>query len=402
MLLTLRLGLCLLLMLGLCAPHCQAQEKATARTAPAKATAQKARAPLKKAIKAKAVPAPANPGDSLLKRRARRQALHLRVQRELEALYWGSSINTTSEVGSRHGMGFVLPFAENWEFVALDRVSFFALKTGGRSAGRESLELRVARAVGNSFRPWFSVISYFNFNEARGARPSIAGGFSKSWRNGASIEAEGFGWHPWDEGYYTILGDGERHGGALGFTAPLGDRLALSARGHYEELTLGTWAKTGAQYAGNRYGVNARTYLRVLQGKNEFMGHGFRNEDLRDEYLTGSELDLYVGIDWRRYSKPDFFHAFNPAPMVFGQQLGMVFQKAFSPHLGISGEAYLGRDPDRKLRIGELAGASLRLNVPVSPRFRFWLAGNYAKTSANLESSGGAESIISVGLNYTF
>ncbi len=403
MFLMLRLAFCFILLFSFVGLDCLFAEVAVkSKTVSAKTDPRKSKIPSRKTVHKSQLPASADGGDSPWKRGARQQALRMRALAAPEALYWISSIDTSSEVGSRQALGFAMQFTENWEFTVFDRLSFFALKTGGRSAGRQSLELRVSRAPGNAFRPWFSLSPYCNFHEGRGARPSLASGFVKGRKNGASVEAEAFAWQPWDEGYYTILEDGERFGGALGLSLPFGEVLVLNARGHYEELTLGTWAKHTAQYAGNRYGVNARSYLRVIRRKGEETGRGFRNDDLRDVYPTGSELGLFVGIDWRRYSRPDFFNAFYPAPMVFGQQLGMAFQKAFSPHLGISGEAYIGRDPDRKLRIGELAGVSLRLNLPLSPSFRFWLAGNYAKTSATIESSNGSESILSLGLNYNF
>lgn len=433
---------------------------------------------------------PAASQDAPWKRKARIEDARGRLLYRPELMYHGSVIESSSEAGSRHAAGAVMPLTDDWELAILDRVSYFALKQGisvdslqidaaaapkpknpdgkagkeapgdalpsrkipsykyslGKStrsgryaAGRESLELRLGKKPGNSLRPWLSVTPYTNFGDAKGEHVSIASGFSKTWKNGAGVFAELFAWRPWDEGYYTILNDGQRHGGALTFSWPWGSRFALSGRVHYEELALGTAAKSrapdvvnpdslkletrasgksrdlipeldrnlinresGWQYAGNRYGVNAKGYLKLLKKNSGFMGYGFRNEDLWNEFLVGSELGIYANVDWQRYNRPDAFNAFYPVPKVFAQQLGVSGQYAFSPHFGVSCDAYLGRDPERDLKFGEIGGVNARMTVVINPHFRLWGSYIYSKSGATLESGSGAENIFSIGFNYKF
>lgn len=340
--------------------------------------------------------------DTRLKRKARLQGIRMRMLYGPETLYHGSFISSDTERGSRHVAGAVMPLNERWEITLLNHLSLFSLKEDNRSAGRESMLVRVGMGQGESFRPWFALTPYTNFGDARGDRASIATGMSKTWKDGTSLTSEVYAWRPWDEGYYTITEDGYRHGGALALTLPITKKLILSTRSLYEQLALGSKAKSGEQYAGSRYGWNARAYYRLLQREGAFMGHGFRNDDLWNEYLVGSELGVFVHLDWQRYQSPEDFDALSPVPKAFAQQLGFSYQHAFSPHLGLSAESYVGRDPDRNLHFGELLGVNMRLTMLFNPQFRIWCALGYTKTNTTLESEGGSENTVSFGINYNF
>lgn len=340
--------------------------------------------------------------DTLLKRRARLQGMRMRRLYGPELAYQGFFINSKEESGSRHTVAATMPLTESWEGAVFEHVSFFSLKRGNDSAGRESARLRIGMNPGRSFRPWFALTPYFNFGEAEGQGLGVAAGISNTWRNGANLSGEVFAWRPWDEGYSTIVEDGRKHGVALAFTLPFTRKLLLSGRAYYEELELGGGAKSGAQNAGRRYALNARAYCRLLHRDGAYMGYGFRDDDLWNEYLTGSELGIFVQADFQRYSKPDGFEALHPVPEVFAQEMGISFQYAFSPHLGLTAEGFIGRDPDRDLQFGELAGLNGRLMLVANPHLRIWAGASYVKTTTTLESSGGEETIVSLGITYAF
>lgn len=340
--------------------------------------------------------------DTPSKRKARLQGMRMRMLYGPEATYHGSFIRSASEYGSRHVAGAVAPVSERWEIAALNHVSLFSLKSGDHRAGRESMLVRVGMNPGSSLRPWFALTPSINFGDARGEHVGIATGVSKSWKDGTSLATEVYAWRPWDEGYYTMIEDGQRHGAALAFTLPVTKKLTVSTRAQYEALELGSRAKSGAQYAGSRYGWNARAYYRLLQREAAFMGHGFRNDDVWNEYLVGSELGVFTHLDWQRYTKPAGFDALHPVPQAFAQQLGLSYQHAFSPHLGLTAESYIGRDPDRDLRFGDLLGVNMRLTTILNPHVRIWCALGYIKTGTTLESDGGEENTVSFGVNYNF
>lgn len=340
--------------------------------------------------------------DTPWKRKARLHGMRMRMLHGPEAMYHGSFISSDSEYGSRHIAGAVVPVHEHWEIITLNHLSVFSLKQGNHNAGREAMVVRVGMGPGKSFRPWFALSPYFNFGDAHGEGASIATGMSKSWKDGTNLATEIYAWRPWDEGYYTIIEDGQRHGGALALTLPITKKLTFSTRTFYEELELGAKAKSGAQYAGNRYGWNARAYYRLLQREAAFIGHGFRSDDLWNEYLVGSELGVFMHLDWQRYTKPKGFDALYPVTEAFAQQVGFSYQHAFSPHWGLTAESYIGRDPDRGLRFGDLLGLNMRLTMLLSPQFQIWCALGYAKTNTTLESDGGAENTVSLGIHYNF
>lgn len=340
--------------------------------------------------------------DTALKRKARLQGMRMRTLYGPEAAYQGAFVDSQEESGSRHTFAAVMPLAEIWEGAVFNHLSFFSLKGGNDTAGRESVNLRIGMNPGRTFRPWFALTPYFNFGDAEGQGVGIAAGMSKTWRNGANLSGEAFAWRPWDEGYYTIVEDGRKHGAGLAFTLPFTNSFTLSSRAYYEELELGGGAKSGEQDAGNRYMINTRAYYRLLHRDGAYMGYGFRDDNLWDEYLVGSELGIFMQVDFQRYFKPDGFDALNPVPEVFAQELGLSFQYAFSPHVGLTAEGFIGRDPDRDLQFGELAGVNGRLTVVANPHLRIWAGASYMKTSTTLESSGGKETIVSSGINYAF
>lgn len=340
--------------------------------------------------------------DAALKRRARLLGSRMRTLYGPEAAYRSAFIDAEEESGSRHTVAITLPLTEVWEGAAFGHLSFFSLKRGTHSAGRESLDLRFGMNPGRTFRPWFALTPYQNFGDAEGEGLGITAGMSRGWRNGAQLSGEVFAWRPWDEGYYTIVEDGRKHGAALALAFPFTDRLTLNSRAYYEELELGGGARSGAQYAGNRYAINTRACYRLLRRDGAYMGYGFRDDILWNEYLVGSELGIFVQVDFQRYFKPDGFDALNPVPEVFAQEVGLSLQYAFSPHLGLTAEGFLGRDPDRDLQFGELAGVNGRLTVVATPNLRIWAGASYMKTNTTLESSGGEETTISFGINYAF
>lgn len=340
--------------------------------------------------------------DAALKRKARFVGARMRTLYGPEAAYQNAFIDSEEESGSRHTVAVTMPLTEVWEGAAFGHLSFFSLKRGTHEAGRESLDLRVGMNPGSTFRPWFALTPYLNFGDASGEGVGITAGMSQAWRNGANLSGEVFAWRPWDEGYYTIVEDGRKHGAALAVVLPFTDRLTLSSRAYYEELELGAGARSGEQYAGNRYAINSRASYRLLRRDGAYMGYGFRDDRLWNEYLIGSELGIFLQVDFQRYFKPDGFDALNPVPEVFAQEVGLSLQYAFSPHFGLTAEGFLGRDPDRDLQFGELAGVNGRLTVVATPNLRIWAGAAYMKTNTTLESSGGEETTISFGIHYAF
>lgn len=340
--------------------------------------------------------------DDSWKRQARLQGARMRALYGPELAYQMFSINTEDEVGSRQMAGAVFPLDELWEGAIFDHISYFSLKDVSKNAGREALRFRIGMNPARTFRPWFTVMPYVNFGDAEGNGVGLALGMTNAWRNGTVLSLGAFAWNPWDEGYHTFVEDGRRSGATLSFTLPFTKDFILSTRAYYEELELGPGAKSGPQYAGNRYVVNSRAYLRLLSRDNAFMGYGFRDDDLWSEYLIGSELGIFAQVDFQRYFRPDGFDALNPVPEVFAQEIGFSLQYAFSPRLGLTAEGFLGRDPDRDLQFGELAGLSARLTLLASPNLRIWAGASYLKTNASLESSGGEETTVLIGINYAF
>lgn len=340
--------------------------------------------------------------DTALKRKTRLLGTRMRTLYGPEAAYQNAFIDAEEERGSRHTIGVTLPLTEVWEGAVFGHLSFFSLKRGSHDAGRESMDLRVGMNPGSAFRPWFALTPYLNFGDAEGQGVGIAAGLAETWRNGANLSGEVFAWRPWDEGYYTIVEDGRKHGAALALALPFTDRLTLNSRAYYEELELGGGARSGAQYAGNRYAINTRACYRLLRRDGAYMGYGFRDDILWNEYLVGSELGIFLQVDFQRYFKPDGFDALNPVPEVFAQEVGLSLQYAFSPHFGLTAEGFLGRDPDRDLQFGELAGVNGRLTVVATPNLRIWAGASYMKTNTTLESSGGEETTVSFGINYAF
>ena len=158
--------------------------------------------------------------DAALKRRARLVGTRMRTLYGPEAAYQNAFIDAEEESGSRHIVAVMMPLTEVWEGAAFGHLSFFALKHGSHSAGRESLDLRFGMNPGRSFRPWFALTPYLNFGDAEGEGLGITAGMSQAWRKGADLSAEVFAWRPWDEGYYTIVEDGRKHGAALAITLP--------------------------------------------------------------------------------------------------------------------------------------------------------------------------------------
>lgn len=340
--------------------------------------------------------------DTVWKRRARLIGMHLRALHGPEAAYQSAFFDLEEQRGSRHTLATVMPLTEIWEGAVFEHLSSFSLKNGNHSAGQESMSLRVGMNPGRTFRPWFALTPYFNFGEANGQGLGIAAGMAKTWRNGASLSGEVFAWRPWEEGYYTIVEDGRKHGVDLAFTLPFTRNLLLSSRAYYEGLKLGEDAKSGAQDAGDRYGIQTRVYYRLLHRDGAFMGYGFRDDNLWNEYLVGCELGMFIQTDFQRYFKPDGFHALNPVPKVFTQEMGISLRYAFSPHLGLTVEGVLGRDSDRDLHFGELAGVNGRLTLVANPHLRIGAGASHRKTSTTLESSGGRETIVSLDVHYTF
>lgn len=340
--------------------------------------------------------------DMGLKRQERIQGMRIRTLYGPQAIYHSTFIDADDEAGSRHTVGASIPLSEFWEMAVLDHISYFALKNESKYAARESIELRIGMNPGMDFNPWFALRPYINFDGAEGEGIGLETGFSNKWKNGAVLSAEAFAWRPWDEGYSTIIEDGRKYGVGAAFTLPVVKNLQLSGRASYEEYDLGFGAKSGAQYAGNRYMINARGYCRLFHLDGAYMDTGFRTDDLKDEYLVGTELGAFIQVDFQRYFKPDGFHAVNPVSEVFAQDAGMSFQYAFSPRLGLTGEGFIGRDPDRDLQFGELYGLRGRLITVVSPHIRIWAEAAHLKTNTTLESAGGSETTITFGINYAF
>lgn len=340
--------------------------------------------------------------DSVLKRKARLLGMRMRILYGPEATYQGDFIDSQDEKGSRHTVTATIPLTEIWEGAVFDHLSIFSLKKRKSYVGRESMRLRIGMNPGRTLRPWFALTPYVNFGDAEGQGVGITAGMTTMWRNGASMSGELFAWRPWDEGYYTIVEDGRKHGVALAFTLPFTSRLTLNSRASYEELELGGGAKSGEQNAGHRYFLNTRASYALFHRAGAVMGHGFRDNDLWNEYLVGSELGIFMQVDFQRYFRPDGFDAFNPVPKVFAQEAGFFFQYAFSPHIGLATEAIIGRDPDRDLQFGEIAGMKGSLIVVVNPNLRIQAGASYMKTSTVLESFGGEERIVSLDIHYSF
>lgn len=338
----------------------------------------------------------------MMKRQGRIEGMRMRTLYGPQSIYHSAFIDAEDEAGSRHTIGVSIPLSKSWEIGLFENISYFALKKDNHHAARESTDIRLGLNPGHSFRPWLTLSPYFNFDDAKGEGLGVALGFTNIWRNGAVLSAEAYAWRPWDEGYSTIIENGQKHGVGADFTLPILKNLQIIARAFYEELELGEGAKSGAQYAGHRYLINVRGYCRLLHSDEAYMDYGFRSDDLKNEFLAGTELGIFMQADFQRYFKPGGFHAVNPVPEVFAQELGISFQKAISPRLGITGEGFIGRDPDRDLKFGELYGLRGRFLAVLSPHVRVWAEAAYLKTNTTLESAGGRETTISFGLNYAF
>ena len=348
--------------------------------------------------------------DAVLKRKARLQGVRMRTLYGPGASYQGAFIDAEEEHGSRHTFAATRPLNEVWEATVFEHVSFFSLKSNSRSkrkshsAGRESVSLRIGMNPSMAFRPWFTLTPYANFGGADGEGMGVAAGISNTWQNGANLSGEIFGWRPWDEGYYTIIEDGRKHGTDLSLTLPFTKKLILGSRAYYEELRLGGDAKHGSQNAGHRYAINTKVYYRLLHREGAYMGYGFRDDNLWNEYLIGSELGIFMQLDFQRYHRSSKLkrEVINPEPKIFAQEIGLSLKHAISPHLGLTTEGFVGRDTVRNLQFGKLAGINGRLVLVKNPHLRMWVGASYVKYSSALESSGGKEKIASLGINCAF
>ncbi len=206
----------------------------------------------------------------------------------------------------------------------------------------------------------------------------------------------------WDEGYETIVQDGRRHGFTGSITVPVDRRLVLSATGGYEWLELGPHAPGGRQYAGRRGTWAVRAEWTALKRDSAYMGYGFRDETLWAEQLVPIDLGFWGEIGGERYIRPNGFIILNPTERSLYERLGIFYNQAISPHIGINTEAYIGQDPLRDIRFGDAYGLTLRLTVLLNTRVKLWAGYGYESSSTRMESGGGPDSYLSFGMNANF
>lgn len=264
------------------------------------------------------------------------------------------------------------------------------------------MTLRLGANPSMSFRPWVAITPYAWFGDGDGVGLGISGGLSKRWSSGITLTGESFAFEPWDEGYETAREDGRSHGLRVEASLPVDRRLTLSGGVEYEWLELGPHADSGSQSAGRRGNWNLRADWLLLKRDGAYMGYGFRDPTLWNEQLVPVELGFFADIYWQRYVKPHGFTALNPTRKSLRERVGVFYNQAFSPHLGINAEAYIGQDTRRQIDPGDLYGFSVRLNYVVSPHLRLWCGWGYESASENLEGGGGPDRNFSIGLHGNF
>ncbi len=340
--------------------------------------------------------------DTKWRRQARTTGVRMRMLNGPEAAFSSEGVSSSSERGSRNFMGAVVPLNPRWELTALNKLADFKQLESGNRAGLDALTLRIGANPSVSFRPWFEATPYIGLGDRGGWGVGFAAGVAKSWSSGMSLEGEAHYGQPWDEGYETAVQDGKSHGVRLRGSMPVDRRLTLTAEAGYEWLELGRRAPGGSERAGHRGDWQVRAEYKLLKRDDAYMGYGFREPTLWNEQLVPVEFGVFADIYGQRYRRPDGFTALNPAEESFRQRVGLFYYQAVSPHIGFNMEAYVGADPGRDIREGDLYGLSIRLNLVVSPRLRAWFGWGYENGSSDLSGGGGPDKNFSFGFNWNF
>ncbi|MDR1744912.1 MAG: hypothetical protein LBS30_04075 [Planctomycetota bacterium] len=343
-----------------------------------------------------------DPADVRWKRQARTTGMRMRMLNGPEGMLGSEPVSSNTEKGARTYAGAVVPLNPRWELAVINIIASFKLKETGRDAGLDALRIRLGANPSVSFRPWLELTPYAGLGERDGGGLGLAGGLSKSWASGISLEGEAYAWQPWDEGYETARNDGRSHGIRLRGTLPVTRRLTLSGEAGHEWLELGPNAPGGRENAGRRGTWQARAEYMLLKRDGCYMGYGFRDQILWSEQLVPVELGLFADVQRQRYIRPDGFTALNPEEKSWRQRVGIFYYQAVSPKIGFAAEAFVGQDADREIDAGDLYGVAVRLNLVLTPRLRVWGGWGYESSSGSLSGGGGPNRNFSVGLNWNF
>lgn len=340
--------------------------------------------------------------DTRWRRQARLTGVNMRMLNGPEGTLHFDGVSSSTEKGGRTFAGVVVPLNPRWELAVINKLASFELKETGRKAGVDALTLRVGANPSVSFRPWFELTPYVGLHDRGGGGVGMAGGVSKIWSSGMSLEGEAYAWQPWDEGYETARNDGLSHGVRVRGTLPVNRRLAFTGEADYEWLRLGSKAPGGSENAGRRGSWQIRAEYKILKRDGCYMGYGFREQNLWNEQLVPVELGLFADVYQQRYIRPRGFTALNPTEKSLRERVGVFYYQAVTPKIGFSAEAFVGQDPSRGIDAGELYGFAARLNLVFSPRLRVWCDWGYDSSNSSLSGGGGPNRNLSLGLNYNF
>lgn len=336
------------------------------------------------------------------RRQARETGGRMRMLIGPEGAFASDLTSSETERGGRNYLGAVMPLNPRWELAVINKLALFRLEATGRRAGLDAVTFRFGANPAVSFRPWFEATPYMGLGDREGGGIGFAGGLSKSWSSGISLQGEAHAWMPWDEGYETAQQDGRSHGVRVRGTLPVDRRLGFSGEAGFEWLELGPRAPGGRESAGRRGNWQVRAEYKLLKRDGAYMGHGFREQTLWDEQLVPVEFGVFADVRQERYWKPDGFTVLNPTEKSMRQRVGLFYYQALSPHIGFTAEAFVGRDPDREIQAGDLYGAAAWLNIVLNPCWRLWLGWGYESSSGNLSGGGGPTRNLSLGFNYNF
>lgn len=305
------------------------------------------------------------------------------------------------ERGTRFHLGGIMPVNSRWELAALSRTGAFQLRETGERAGVEAVTLRIGANPSVSFRPWLSITPYTGLWQSDALGVGVAAGAQKSF-GGLSFTGRAFAFEPWDEGYDTALHDGRRHGFEFTTSIQVDRRLTINAAAGYEWLELGPHAPNGRENAGRRFNWMLRADWIALKRDGAYMGYGFRDPSLWSEQLVPCDFGFFAQVGGERYFQPENFTTINPTRRSMSERVGFFLNQAISPHIGVNVEGYVGQDPYREIRRGDLYGLTARLNVVVNERFRMWAGWGHESSSTSLESGSGPTRYLSFGFNVNF
>ncbi|MDR3211897.1 MAG: hypothetical protein LBU79_08280 [Planctomycetota bacterium] len=335
------------------------------------------------------------------RRQARMTGIHLRMLNGPEGELVGDFYSSEAEQIWRETAGITLPLNNRWELAAFASLGQFSLRQESGDAGLESLRLRLGVNPSRKLRPWFALNPYRGTRDSKAMGLGMEAGVQNTWRL-LWLSGRVFAWEPWVDGYQTLVEDGRRHGVELMSTLPISRRLSLTGSASHTWLETGPRARSGRAKVGRQYGWSARFDYIALKRDGANMGEGFREANLWGEDTVPTELGFYGQVSGQRYYRAPGFTTFDMEPRVLDERLGLRASVAVSPHIGVSGDAYVGRDPKRRIAWRDLYGYRFDLNLVVDEHLRFWGGWGYENASSALAAGGGGASRLTFGLDYNF